>query len=220
MKQLVIFGSGGVGREILTMLNEAPESTQEWSVLAFLDDDRSRHGMMIQGIEVMAPDQRAFDRDVHFALAIGMPAPRRRVTLKEKRTWATIRDHRSRVGPTVAVGIGSVIKSDALLTTDITTGSFVLIDACARVAHDVVIADYATIGANATVCGGVDVGEGAFVGPSATIIPGVRIGRWSIVGAGATVIRDVPANAVVAGVPARLISQREEGWHAAECLPS
>ncbi len=47
--------------------------------------------------------------------------------------------------------------------------------------------------------------EGASVGSSTTVLCGVTIGRNAIVGAGAVVTRDVPDNAVVAGVPARLI---------------
>jgi len=47
--------------------------------------------------------------------------------------------------------------------------------------------------------------EGASVGSSTTVLCGVTIGRNAIVGAGAVVTRDVPDNAVVAGVPARLL---------------
>jgi len=51
------------------------------------------------------------------------------------------------------------------------------------------------------------VGKGATLGANCTIICGVTIGEFAFVGAGAVVNRDVPAYALMAGVPARQI-----GW--------
>jgi len=51
----------------------------------------------------------------------------------------------------------------------------------------------------------VVIEDGAWLGGGAILLPGVRVGRNAVVGAGAVVTRDVPANAVVAGNPARVI---------------
>lgn len=49
--------------------------------------------------------------------------------------------------------------------------------------------------------------NGASVGSSSTILCGVIVGENAIVGAGAVVTKDVPANTVVAGVPAKIIKK-------------
>jgi acetyltransferase-like isoleucine patch superfamily enzyme len=55
----------------------------------------------------------------------------------------------------------------------------------------------------------VEVGSNVWIGYGACILRGVRVGDNSIVGTNAVVTRDVPANAVVAGSPARIIRMRE-----------
>ena len=51
----------------------------------------------------------------------------------------------------------------------------------------------------------VVIGRKVWLGAAVTVLPGVTIGDGAVAGAGAVVTKDVPANAIVAGVPARLI---------------
>jgi len=54
----------------------------------------------------------------------------------------------------------------------------------------------------------VVVGDGADIGVGAILLPGVTVGAGAQIGAGAVVTHDVPARAIAAGVPARVIGQR------------
>lgn len=56
----------------------------------------------------------------------------------------------------------------------------------------------------------VRVGNNVWIGYGACILRGVTVGDNAVIGTSSVVTRDVPANAVVAGVPARLIRMREE----------
>jgi len=89
----------------------------------------------------------------------------------------------------------------------------------------VVVGETAVIGDNVTIYQGVTLGatgnergskrhptveEGAFIGSGAKILGDITIGAHARVGAGSVVLKDVPANATVVGVPARIVRLKDE----------
>ena len=68
--------------------------------------------------------------------------------------------------------------------------------------HPVEVADRKTL-----VPGAVVIKHNAWIGAAATIMPGVTIGENAVVAAGAVVTKDVPANSIVAGVPAKVVKK-------------
>ena len=55
----------------------------------------------------------------------------------------------------------------------------------------------------------VVIKKNAWIGAGATILPGVTVGENAIVAAGAVVSKDVPANAIVGGIPAKVLKTME-----------
>ncbi|MEA2300121.1 MAG: hypothetical protein QOE44_656 [Solirubrobacteraceae bacterium] len=55
----------------------------------------------------------------------------------------------------------------------------------------------------------VSIGDGCWLGQNVVVLPGVTIGRGAVVAANSVVREDVPAGAVAAGVPARVVGRRD-----------
>ena len=56
----------------------------------------------------------------------------------------------------------------------------------------------------------VVIEDDVVIGANAVVIEGIRVGKGAVVAAGAVVINDVPAGAVVAGSPARIVKMKDE----------
>jgi acetyltransferase-like isoleucine patch superfamily enzyme len=91
--------------------------------------------------------------------------------------------------------------------TEIHCGRAVTIGAGCLLAWDVVVMDrdYHRLDSATEVCEPVCIGDHVWLGARAMILKGVTIGDGAVVAAGSVVVSDVPAGALVAGNPARVV---------------
>lgn len=217
MSGLVIFGTGGFGREVHELVQDVNDDTGgTWEVLGFLDGDRARHGTQVHGLPVVGGvDWLTRHRDVEVALGVGAPAVKAKVVPALRSVgarFATVVHPRATVGRTVRLGAAAVVCAGTILTTDVVVGDFVTLNLDLTVGHDTRIGDYATLAPGAHVSGAVTIGAGVDVGTGTTFVQGTNVGEGTVLGAGAVVAGDVPANVTAVGVPARVIRERTPGW--------
>lgn len=89
-------------------------------------------------------------------------------------------------------------------------GIAVVIHERAKIGRHVMISPCVTIGGRSGMFGVPVIEDDVFIGAGAKILGDVTIGRRATVGANAVVLQSVPAGAIVAGVPARVIRIDEE----------
>lgn len=220
MQNILIYGAGGLGREVLATLEKCSLAGLDLACAGFVVDPVFGGPEIIHGVPVyrdLAP--LTANQDWRVVVAIGNPAARRRAVLRIQqevgdRFFAVIHPA-AQLGPRVDIGPGTMILGVVTITTDVTIGRHVLINPAATISHDCRLHDYATLGPATALAGGVIVGEGAELGVGVNAAPRTEIEGWSIVGAGALVLQNIPSDCTAVGTPTRIIKRRQAGWHLA-----
>jgi sugar O-acyltransferase (sialic acid O-acetyltransferase NeuD family) len=210
MEEIVIFGAGGLAREVAFLVQDINEVSPTWEILGFVEDDEERVGERIGEYSVVCSEKELLGTDKPIAAAIGIGNP---TTIRK--IAARFKDHRSISFPNlvhpgttwdqgrIRRGRGNIICAGSIFTTDIQLGSFNYFNLCCTYGHDIRVGDYCVFNPGVNLSGGVRLEDGCLVGTGATILQYLTIGEGATVGAGAVVTKDVEPGSTVVGVPAR-----------------
>jgi len=202
---LLIYGAGGLGKEILSLVREL----EEFEPIGFLDDG-IRKDSLVKGLKVLGGLDvlNSFGTPVNLVLGIGDPASKSILIkmIDPSRVYYPVLKHPSVIlqeEAAIKIGAGSILTAGCILTTDIQIGSHVLINLNTTIGHDVMIGNCSSVMPGVNIAEGVKIGEAVLIGSGANILNHVKVGNYSIIGMGAVVIRDVSAEITVVGVPAK-----------------
>ena len=207
----VIFGAGGIGRELLGWIACCCAAQQvRFRVEAFLSE-RDDAGTRCHDIPVLSPDAYS-GHTPRYLIAVADSTERKRIACKlDALGWIaeTFIHDTAVVGLNAVLGPGTIVFPHCRIGSDCKIGEHVIVNSGSGVAHDTDVGDFVTLLGAVSINGHVVVGEGATFGAGSMVYPKRKIGAWARVGMGSVVLRNVAENSTVFGNPAQVIDGRK-----------
>ena len=211
-RPVIVIGAGGHASVLIASLKVLRRE-----LIGITEADTNKISGSISGIPIIGNDETIMQYkpdSIELVIGIGsVSSTQKRKDIYEKfknngYSFSSVIHPTATVMDDVRLGEAVQIMAGAVVQTGCAIGDNVIINTGALIDHDCIICNHTHVSPGAVLSGDVQIGEMAHIGTSATIIQGIKIGEGSTIGAGAVVIKDIPANVMVAGVPARLIERR------------
>lgn len=214
MKDIAIFGVGGFGREVLTLIKDINKIKPTYNIVGFFDDGHEK-SEIVNSYPVLGKTEElnAWPTEICIAISIGNPEIKKRVIDKISNpnvSCPTLIHPNVVIGDSeyVRIGQGCIICAGNIITTNIEIGDFVILNLCCTVGHDTVIKDYAAFMPSCNISGEVLIEEGVYCGTGVKIINQTSIGEYATIGAGAVVTKPIPGHCTAVGVPAKVVKYK------------
>jgi sugar O-acyltransferase (sialic acid O-acetyltransferase NeuD family) len=205
MKKICIYGAGGFAHEVFWLAYQCG-----CEVDAFID---IHPGKDYRGTPVK--DENYFNKEKHLAVvAVGNPKIREKIVKQiiDRHGMAAfttlVSPTANLMDPNVAVGYGSVVCANCILTCDIQLGSFSQLNLSTTIGHDTTTGDFFTTAPGVHISGKVTAGQRVYLGTNSSTVEDIIICDDVTIGAAACVSKDILESGVYVGVPAKKLEKK------------
>lgn len=212
MKDIAIYGAGGLGREVACLLRRINNEVElTWNIIGFFDDglaagDKNEYGEVLGNIDTL----NSWTGPLAVVFAIGSP---KIVELLYNKASNPNIEFPNIIAPdtlfldrgNVRMGKGNVICSRCLISCNVEIGDFNTFNGYITVGHDARISDFNSIMPAVKISGGVIIGKRNFIGVNSVILQYKSIGNDTTIGASSVVLRNTKDGSTYVGNPAKRI---------------
>ena len=215
VKNLVLFGAGGLARETIPVINAINAVKPTYHLLGFcVEENYYTPNTMVGDYPLLGSEQWLIENKsrVVCCCAVGTPSIRARVQKKlqaEGVIFETVIAPSASIGERNKIGVGCLLSRNASISCDCTVGDGVFINGGSGIGHDVTLGDYTCMMSGVGIAGHCTVGEEVYIGGHVFITPNRRIGNRATVAAGSVVFTHVKEGTTVLGNPAKRMTALE-----------
>jgi sugar O-acyltransferase (sialic acid O-acetyltransferase NeuD family) len=209
MKELLIIGARGFGREVFSFAKHTIGYGEQFIIKGFLDDDStalnnfSNYPQIISSVE----EYEIQPNDV-FICALGSVQWKKHyaeLISRKGGEFINLISKNVMINENSKIGLGCILLGSITISNDVIVEDFVTVHSYVTFGHDVKIGKYVNIGAYCFFGGFSIIEDEVAVHVRATVLDRLRIGKKATVGAGSVVIRNVKGSTTVFGNPAKKI---------------
>ena len=210
MRDIVIVGAGGFGREVYHWAHELIGSPN-YRFKGFIDDHPDSKKISGDNLKVLGAihsgkNQYEIQSGDRFIYAIGNIDNKRAIIADLQGRGAkfiTLVHKSAIVAETAVIGEGVVVCPFALVSDHARIADFAMINCYASCAHDTRVGRYSILSPYATLNGYVELEDEVFLGTHASVVASRKIGCRTKISANSVAMTDVPPRSFVVGVPGK-----------------
>lgn len=212
MKDIVIFGAGGLGREVACLIKRINAVQLEWNLLGFYDDGievgtRNEYGAVLGNVQDLA----SYDKEVAVAIALGSPKTVKKIV--EKLSQNKNRQFPNLISPEFSIsdldnyslGYGNIIQRNCTISCNVHLGNFNILNTGIGLGHDVKVGDFNSFMPAVKISGEVTIGNYNFFGVGSIVLQQLKVGNGIKLGAGSVLMRNAKDDILYLGNPAKKI---------------
>lgn len=209
MEKIILIGAGGHTKVLIDVIN----SKKEFSIEGLID--KNIEAELIDNYSVIGTDEdlnKIYKDGISFAfIGVGGLVDsqiRNKIykNLKNIGYKLPVLIHKNAiVSENTIIGEGTCIMPGCVINSGVRIGKNSIVNSGAIVEHDCIIGENVHLSPGSVLGGNVNINNNTHIGLGAKIIQGIKIGKNVTIGAGAVVINDIEDNAVVVGVPGKII---------------
>lgn len=209
MTDIVIYGAGGLGREIACLISATNKCKPTWNLIGFVDDGiapgtTNEYGRVLGNIEFL----NSWSDKLAVVIAIATPKIRTQITKSINNPNVFFPNI---IAPdvlffdlnNVTMGQGNIITFGCRLSCHVSLGNFNLLNGQVSLGHDVNVADFNVFMPETRISGESTVGSGNFFGAKSLVLQGITIGNNTRIGASSVVMRNTSDGIMYHGNPAK-----------------
>ena len=211
MKDIAIYGFGGFGREIASIIQSINNITPTWNIIGFFDDGvakgtTNRYGEVLGNME----DLNSWSKPLNLVIAIASPTALQKLSSNIENQNICFPNI---IAPTVLFfdkdtfvsGQGNVLCHNCRVSCDVELGNFNLMNGAVSLGHDVKIGDFNMMQPETRISGETIIGNVNFFGVRALVLQGLKIGDNTRIGASSVIMRKTKDGMTYFGNPARVM---------------